>query len=91
MKGQNSVLIPFTQAYNPNLLLGPTNKGVRLERKVMEVDALDENGEMKQMILEDPDLISDNQKHDVLLEFRCPDKWLVRMSKNATRFMDWEK
>ena len=30
------------------------------------------------------------QKFDVLLEFRCPDRWLVRMSTTPTIYRDWE-
>lgn len=30
------------------------------------------------------------QKYDVLLEFRCPDRWLVRMSTSPTVYRDWE-
>jgi hypothetical protein len=40
--------------------------------------------------VQDEKLIEANQKHDLLMEFRCPDKWLIRMSWKPTMYEDWE-
>lgn len=93
-----SIRIPWTQAYNPFLILGQTSRSVPIIRKVLTVDG-ETNGSFsfshreywkKSEIIQDETLVEDDQKYDVLLEFRCPDKWLVRMSKEPTQFQDWE-
>lgn len=41
-------------------------------------------------VIDGKHLVESNQKHDILLEYRCPDRWLVRMSWNQTQYYDWE-
>lgn len=45
---------------------------------------------LEKEFVNDPKLVIENQKHDLLMEFRCPDRWLIRMSKDKTQFRDWE-
>lgn len=68
----DSAKILFQQAYTPNLILGATKDVFPITRNVSE------RGET------DPKIIKANQMSDVLLEFRCPDIWLVRGSFDNT-------
>lgn len=67
-----SAKILFEQAYNPNVILGATKDVYPISRNISE------NGQT------DPEVIKNNQMYDVLLEYRCPDVWLVRASKSNT-------
>lgn len=42
------------------------------------------------MVVADEHLAEQNQKYDLLLEFSCPDRWLVRMAKKPTHYLDYE-
>jgi len=41
-------------------------------------------------VVQNETVYTDDQKHDLLLEFRCPDRWLARMSNKPTMYRDWE-
>lgn len=67
-----SAKILFEQAYNPNVILGATKDVYPISRNISEHNQTD------------PEVIKNNQMYDVLLEYRCPDIWLVRASKTNT-------
>lgn len=72
LKPEDSAKILFQQAYAPYLILGATPKVYPMFRKVGDDTSVDQA---------DTTIIQENQKYDILLEFRCPDIWLVRASK----------
>lgn len=83
-----SITIPWSQAYYPNLILGQTSKTYPIIRRVGDSGDDSSKGATA---ANKKEVIEANQRYDVLLEFRCPDRWLVRMSKEPTRYTDEEK
>jgi len=68
--------ILWSQAYNPNLILGATEKSYAIYTNLSDVN--------NKAGTYNDEIIKRNQRHDILLEFRCPDRWLVRAAIKPT-------
>lgn len=63
-------------------------KKINMQHENLHGKSWDEKG--KEEVVQNWQTEEQDQKFDVLLEFRCPDIWLVRMSKQITKYHQWE-
>lgn len=70
-----AMTIRFSQAYNPNKLLGATSEAGSIWRF---------GGKGQHIPQPVPDDYGNNQKRDISVRFQCPDQWSVFASENVT-------